>query len=142
MKILLWIIALPFIFLALIIVLRIFFCGPNLSDVRVMQPMGDKISKYLTTKGKPDSLDNIPNLPYELKCNSPYNCFFGDKTLYKVWIDEGSYNFSLEIFALSSETGITYNYNSNNGKYKLKDYKNNPHIFSRKRSGICSPMKQ
>ena len=142
MKILGWIVATPFILLAFIILLRVSFCGPNQSDVRIMKSMGDKISRYLVTKGKPTSLDNIPELPHELKCNSSYNCFFGDKTLYKIWIDESSYSFSLKIYALSSKTGITYNYNSNNGKYKLENSRNNPHIFSRKRSGICNPMKQ
>ena len=80
------------IMVVLFIGLRMFFCGPNQSDVRVMKSMGDKINRYLVTKGKPDSLDSIPNLPYKLKCSSKYNCsFIDDEKLYKIWIDDNYY---------------------------------------------------
>jgi len=121
----------------------IYACSPNLRDVRVMKPIGDKIDKYLTTKGKPVSLDSIPDLPYKLKCSSLYSCSFrnGEK-LYKIWIDDNYYAFSLEIYIPKSKTGIVYMYDGNNSKYELKNYKENPLIYSRKRTGICNPMKQ
>jgi hypothetical protein len=66
MKILGWIIATPFIILALYALLRVAFCGPNQSDVRVMKPMAEAISHYISKNGIPDSLEDIPNLPYKL----------------------------------------------------------------------------
>ena len=66
MKILGWIIAIPLILLALFILLRVLFCGPNKLDVRKMKPMAEKVSQYIITNGSPESLKNIPDLPYEL----------------------------------------------------------------------------
>ena len=143
MKVLGWIIMIPVVLFILLIVARIAFCGPDQSDVRVMKPMGDAIDKYLTTKGKPSSLDSIPNLPYKLKCSSEYKCSFSNgRKYYKIWIDDNPYSLSLKVFSPSSETGITYIYESSNSNYKLKNYRNNPHIYSSKRTGICNPMKQ
>ena len=46
------------------------FCGPDMSDVRVMKPMAQKISDYIVTHGIPKSLKDIPDLPYGLEgCN-------------------------------------------------------------------------
>ena len=42
-------------------------CGPNSSDVKVMKPMAEKISEYIVKNGIPESLKDIPDLPYELK---------------------------------------------------------------------------
>jgi len=42
-------------------------CGPNNADVKVMKPMAEKISKYIMTKGIPESLKDIPELPYALE---------------------------------------------------------------------------
>jgi len=70
MKILLWIIAVPLIFLALFIVLRFAFCRPNYFVVKTATPMAEKIADYIIENGVPESLDAIPTLPYELKgCN-------------------------------------------------------------------------
>jgi hypothetical protein len=125
------------------VIYAILTCGPNPIDVSVMRSMGDKIDEYLTTKGKPASLDSIPNLPYKLKCSSSYNCSFRDgEKLYKIWIDDNYYAFSLEIYTPKSKTGIVYMYDGNNSKYELKNYKENPLIYSSKRTGICNPMRQ
>ena len=42
-------------------------CGPNRSDVKVMKPMAEAISNYIVKHGIPESLKDIPGLPYELK---------------------------------------------------------------------------
>ncbi len=143
MKILGWMIMIPVVLFILLIVARVAFCRPSWSDLRVMKPMGDAVDKYLTTKGKPSSLDSIPNLPYELGCNSKYSCSFVDGAkYYKIWIDDNYYSFSVEIFTPNSETGIIYSYREKDGKYSLEDDRYNPHIYSTKRTGICNPMKQ
>ena len=67
MKILGWIIALPFILLALYALLRFAFCRPNYFVVKTATPMVEKIADYIVEHGIPESLDRIPALPYELK---------------------------------------------------------------------------
>lgn len=67
MKILGWIIATPFIILALYVLLRFAFCRPNYFTVKIATPMVKKISDYIVEYGIPESLDEIPDLPYELK---------------------------------------------------------------------------
>lgn len=42
-------------------------CGPNSSDVKVMKPMAEKISAYIVKNGIPESLKDIPDLPYGLE---------------------------------------------------------------------------
>jgi len=42
-------------------------CGPNSSDVKVMKPMAEKISEYIVKHGIPESLKDIPDLPYKLE---------------------------------------------------------------------------
>jgi len=67
MKILGWIIALPFILLVLYALLRFAFCRPNYFVVKTATPMVEKIADYIVEHGIPESLDKIPNLPYELE---------------------------------------------------------------------------
>jgi hypothetical protein len=42
-------------------------CGPNSADVKVMKPMAQKISEYIVENGIPESLKDIPDLPYGLE---------------------------------------------------------------------------
>jgi hypothetical protein len=42
-------------------------CGPNSADVKVMKPMAQKISEYIVKNGIPESLKDIPDLPYGLE---------------------------------------------------------------------------
>jgi len=73
MKILGWIIALPFILLALYALLRFTFCRPNYFVVKTATPMVEKMADYIVEHGVPESLDVIPNLPYEIKnCKRTY----------------------------------------------------------------------
>ena len=41
-------------------------CGANSADVKVMKPMAQKISDYIIKNGIPESLKDIPDLPYGL----------------------------------------------------------------------------
>jgi hypothetical protein len=67
MKILGWIVALPFIALALFIVARFVMCRPDGEVVRVATPMVEKIADYIVKHGVPESLADIPDLPYGLE---------------------------------------------------------------------------
>ena len=66
MKILKWIIALPFIALALFVLARFVFCRPSYSVVKTATPMVEKMADYIVKHGMPDSLEQIPHLPYKL----------------------------------------------------------------------------
>jgi len=113
-------------------------CGPNPRDVAVMKPMGDAINRYLTTQGKPSSLESIPDLPYKLKCGSPYSCRFEGK--YKVEFRRWSPSiYSLNISQSEKyHTGILYNYRYTNKRFEQKETK----YYSNKTTGICNPMRQ
>ena len=52
---------------AILIVVRFFSCGPDSTDVKVIKPMAEKISNYIVKNGIPESLKNIPDLPYALE---------------------------------------------------------------------------
>ena len=67
MKILKWIAMLPFVALVLFVLARFTFCRPSYSVVKIATPAVEKIADYIVKHGIPDSLDQIPNLPYELK---------------------------------------------------------------------------
>jgi hypothetical protein len=122
-------------------------CGPSLIDTYRMKPMGDAINAYLITKGKPSSLDSIPNLPYKLKCGSAYSCRFDvDGRGYSVVLQcDGYDDCDLELYSSKTKTGIIYSYRLKERKmifYKSKLKAPNPLIFSRKKTGICNPMRQ
>lgn len=73
MKILGWIIATPFIILALYALLRFAFCRPSYFVVETATPMVEKMADHIVTHGIPESLDEIPGLPYELNnCKRKY----------------------------------------------------------------------
>ena len=121
-------------------------CGPSLIDTYRMKPMGDAINAYLITKGKPSSLDSIPNLPYKLKCGSAYSCRFDvDGRGYKIEWDcnlKASRFCFLNIYSLKTKTGIGYWTEYMNGKLLKDKNKPKPHIYSREKTGICNPMRQ
>ncbi len=67
MKILLWLIATPFIALALFIAARYMFCGPNREVVKVAKPIAKIIADDIVKNGIPESLAYIEGLPYKLE---------------------------------------------------------------------------
>ena len=52
---------------AMLVVVRFFSCGPDSADVKIMKPMAEKISEYIVKHGIPESLKDIPDLPYGLE---------------------------------------------------------------------------
>jgi hypothetical protein len=42
-------------------------CGPNAKDVEIMTPQAEAISNYILENGLPNSLAEIPDLPYKLE---------------------------------------------------------------------------
>jgi len=117
-------------------------CGPSPIDVYRMRLMAKPINTYLITKGKPKSLDSIPNLPYELKCSSPYSCSFEkSERVYKVWLERGPGGkvYSLKLYSSKSSTNMFFWYKHKNNQF-IKD--GNPYIYSNKKTGICSSIKQ
>ena len=53
-------------------------CGPNSADVKVMKPMAEKISEYIVKNGIPESLKDIPDLPYALEECERDKHYYGD----------------------------------------------------------------
>ena len=64
MKFLGWVIALPFIALALYVAARMIMCKPDREVVKVATPMVERIADYIVEHGVPESLADIPDLPY------------------------------------------------------------------------------
>jgi len=94
MKILKWIVALPFIALALFIVARFVMCRPDGEVVRVATPMVEKIADYIVKHGVPESLEDIPDLPYgfdECKVSVKYEKKIGDNFIKVASENEADY---------------------------------------------------
>jgi len=66
-KVLGWIIAIPFVLLALFAFARFVSCGPNWEVVRVAKPVAKIIADDIVKNGIPESLKDIKGLPYELQ---------------------------------------------------------------------------
>jgi len=165
MKIFKWIIATLIIIFALYALLRFVFCGPNYFDVKVMKPMAEAISHYISKNGIPDSLEDIPNLPYKLSgCERKEyyenydsyahvdkkdatmhqieeECYFENVKL-KFGITEklDSSEIGGEIRMISNhETVLIMGVSTSDGKHFTFDEID---IGSSKTSGICNPMRQ
>ena len=117
-------------------------CGPNKKDVAVMKPMAEAISNYIVKNGIPKSLEDIPDLPYELECGqSGKECYFYNKK-YEVKFYKPSYGgYELRIFSEKTKTAYK-NYFKMSENKKLILNTSDSGSYSLKTSGICSPMKQ
>jgi len=118
-------------------------CGPNRSDVKVMKPMADAITKYLLKNGIPKSLDEIPNLPYKLEgCkgndSKDKSCiFYTNNRRYNIKLVKYlEISYDLRVFAPNSYTGILVDFKIvNGGNFELEKSTNkspNPLIYSSK----------
>jgi len=132
-----------------------FTCGPNSADVKVMKPMAEKISAYIVKNGIPESLQDIPDLPYGLEgCKSKINqdnskteiCVtnrnidvifdYGEFTIDKINYKEAH----LEMRNDVSETGLLAAFTNNDNSTFILD--GQIKLYSGKTSGICNTLKQ
>jgi len=67
MKILGWIIAIPFILFIVWGIGRLLFCGPDESIRKVTDPLAKSILEYVNENGEPESLLDIKTLPYKVE---------------------------------------------------------------------------
>ena len=67
MKILAWIIGLPIAIIVVWGIGRLLFCGPDKSIQKITDPMATAILEYINIHGRPESLMDIPNLPYTVE---------------------------------------------------------------------------
>lgn len=121
-------------------------CGDNSADVKVMKPMAQKISDYIVKNGIPESLKDIPDLPYGLE-----GCEREQENLEQCIFHKNNKEYEAEIYILGnmditircrkSKTGLRYelenNTTSNQWTILEKDI-----AYSGKSSGICDPMNQ
>lgn len=67
MKIIGWIILIPFILWALFALAKFLFCGPDREVVKIASPVAKIIADEIMKNGIPESLKNIEGLPYSLE---------------------------------------------------------------------------
>jgi hypothetical protein len=67
MKMIGWILAIPFILLALFIGARFLFCGPDKEVISVAKPVMNIIADHIVKEGVPKSLADIKGMPYRLQ---------------------------------------------------------------------------
>ena len=140
-------------------------CSPNKEDIAIMKPMAQKIADYIVANGIPNSLQNIPDLPYEVEgcerveeyrnysnnkstkdeaivLNIDEECkYFNNITIYfGVTLDlkDDTWGGRIELTSLN-ETVLIYSFRSDeNNSFKFTDMD----IGNRKDDGICNPMRQ
>lgn len=144
MKILGWIIATPFIALALFVAARYMFCGPDREVIRVAKPVVKIIADDIVKNGIPESLADIEGLPYRLegckKTNTKESCIFIlDKETYYVEMtfnDIVAYS-RIEIWRDKTHIGTSIHKQSN-GNTSYSRIWDDAFYFS----GLCGPLKQ
>jgi hypothetical protein len=145
-------------------------CGPSYFDTKLMQPMAEKISKYIMKNGIPESLKDIPDLPYGLE-GCERKMYYLDKaskivndeehanelhvkeicrTKYDIKIEQRidkMFASSKEIFLQISlknkktETGAVLSWVKGIDSHHFAVFQKLK-FYSGKTSGICNPMRQ
>jgi len=120
-------------------------CGPSSADVKVMKPMAQKISDYIVKNGIPESLKDIPDLPYGFTCKPKHEEFFEEcsysigKKNYHIGFAGGSF-LHIDTSKHNGMTRVsTYYAKDENGKILLDEPVSAYLVFG---TGICSTMKQ
>ena len=121
-------------------------CGPNRTDIKVMKPMAEAISNYIVKHDIPESLKDIPDLPYGIvRCerhqkNLEKCIFYKNNKEYEseIYILGDIY---IEIYSKQTKTGLRYELtkNSSTKNWLISE---SSIAFSSKNSGICNPMRQ
>jgi hypothetical protein len=132
------------------------YCGPNYFDVRVMKPMAEKISDYIVKNGIPESLKDIPDLPYGLEgCERDKefdyqeNCKIENKMM-NLYFKHGKYTIDDKIYEEANlemrhvvnnttKTGLLMEFEKKNNSFVQVD---EVKIYSGKTDGICNSMRQ
>ena len=123
-------------------------CGPDSKDVEIMTPQAEAISNYILKNGIPESLAEIPGLPYPLE-----DCKWKEKNVEWCYFDVGEKKYRSELYFVNykngadiyidtfnekSETGISFNLEQTNGVSEIQYRK----PYSQKNDGICNPLRQ
>jgi len=124
-------------------------CSPNKEDIAIMKPMAEKIADYIVANGIPKSLEDIPDLPYEVEgCENNYKCYFIKENKYKVTFGSPINNtvYELNIYSEVGNTGIDYFFMRKDERiifHNMHGFGNlkNPNIYSNNTIGICNPMR-
>jgi len=145
-------------------------CGPNRADVKVMKPMAEKISAYIIKHGIPESLKDIPDLPYRLEgcekkmyylnkaskivndeqyaselhikeiCRIKYDIKI-EQRIDKMFVDSKEIFVQISFQNKKTETGAVVSWSKDIDSNHFMLFQKLK-LYSGKSSGICNPMRQ
>jgi hypothetical protein len=130
MKILLWLIATPFIALALFVAAIFLFCGPDKEVIKVAKPVVKIIADDIVKNGIPKSFEDIEGLPYVLKECKRERTFWKAKRPrktvqyekdadYVVITESCSFKNNNKIYNVSLRFTQSYRFDTGHGKVKI-----------------------
>jgi len=138
-------------------------CSPNKKDMKAMKPMAEAIKDYLIEHRLPNSLKDIPNLPYRLKeCKKEIRygklqIYLDEKSQWKERLEICHYKNITLRFSLTKDImkkdakwygSLMMDSSRDTGmRMDIEEYKDKNFYFGRIRfygsiSGICNPMRQ
>ena len=125
-------------------------CRPNTQEVEIMTPQAEAITKYILENGLPESMIDIPDLPYQWdNCEKNdeivENCYFNiHKNEYSVYLNTrggGGTSIIIKIDNKKSETGIFTRIKKSHNEKNIFEDKTHFMPYSTKNDGICNPMR-